>query len=57
MRFVNLLNTDVSFPLSNKRTIVPFSLIHNDIWGPYRVPSISGARWFVSFIDDCTRVS
>lgn len=43
--------------MSNKRTTVPFSLIHSDIWGPSRVPNILGARWFVSFIDDCTRVS
>ena len=36
---------------------VPFYLIHSDIWGPSIVANISGARWFVSFIDDCTRVS
>lgn len=35
----------------------PFSLIHSDVWGPSRVPSITGARWFVSFIDDHTRTT
>lgn len=35
----------------------PFHLIHSDVWGPSRVKSISGARWFVTFIDDHTRVS
>ena len=28
-----------------------------DIWGPSSVPNISRAYWFVSFIDDCNRVS
>ena len=46
-----------SFLKSNTKTLNPFSLIHNDIWGPTTVPNISGAKWFVSFIDDCTRVS
>lgn len=32
-------------------------MIHSDIWGPSTVPNISGSRRFVSFIDDCTRVS
>ena len=46
----------VSFPISNKRSS-PFFLIHSDIWGPSNIPNISGSRWFVTFIDDCTRVS
>lgn len=46
-----------SFPISNKRVSSPFALIHSDIWGPSTIPNISGARWFVSFIDDCTRVT
>ena len=35
----------------------PFYLIHSDVWGPSRVKNISGARWFVTFIDDHTRVT
>ncbi|KAH0748613.1 hypothetical protein KY290_027845 [Solanum tuberosum] len=46
-----------SFPISHKRCQTPFSLIHSDIWGPSPIPNISGARWFVSFIVDCTRVT
>ncbi|GMI89878.1 hypothetical protein HRI_002657100 [Hibiscus trionum] len=46
-----------SFPASNNRTNIPFSLIHSDVWGPSSVPNITGARWFVSFIDDHTRVT
>ena len=34
----------------------PFYLIHSDIWGPARVPNLNGARWFITFIDDHTRV-
>jgi len=47
----------ISYPISHKRSQTPFSLIHSDIWGPSPILNISGARWFVSFIDDCTRVT
>nr|KYP63992.1 Retrovirus-related Pol polyprotein from transposon TNT 1-94 [Cajanus cajan] len=35
----------------------PFYLIHTDVWGPSIVSNVSGARWFLTFIDDCTRVT
>ena len=47
----------VPFPISNKKMSFPFHLIHSDVWGPSTVSNISGARWFVLFIDDCTRMS
>lgn len=50
-------HTRVSFPLSTTRSSKPFELIHSDIWGPSSIQNISGARWFVSFIDDCSRVT
>ena len=50
-------HTRVSFPISNKRSSHPFHLIHSDIWGPSTIPNVSGAHWFVSLIDDCTRVT
>ena len=34
----------------------PFSLIHSDLWGPSRIPNISGIKWFITFIDDHSRV-
>ena len=49
-------HTLVSFPTSNKRSSHPFHLIHSDIWGPSTIPNVFGACWFVSLIDDCTRV-
>jgi len=45
----------ISFPLSNKRTEFPFTLMHSDVWGPSNIPNIFGARWFVIFMDDYTR--
>jgi len=47
----------VSFPVSNNISTSPFYLIHTDVWGPSNVANISGSRWFVTFIDDCSRVT
>jgi hypothetical protein len=44
----------VPFPISDSRSVSPFTIIHSDIWGPYNIPNISGAKGFVTFIDDCT---
>ena len=46
-----------TFPSSLTKSAEPFDLIHSDVWGPAPITNISGARWFVSFIDDCTRVT
>ncbi|KAL5740477.1 hypothetical protein ACOSQ2_029657 [Xanthoceras sorbifolium] len=45
----------VSFLISNNN--ITFSLIHSDIWGPSAAPNVYREPWFVSFIDDCTRVT
>ena len=50
-------HTHVSFPIRDKISSSPFFLIHSDIWGPSTIPNILGSRCFVTFIDDCTRVS
>lgn len=42
-------------PSSNK-TVVPFMVIHSDIWGPAKVATPNGARYFITFIDECTRM-
>ena len=47
----------VPFPISNKMSLFPSSLVHTDVWDPANVPNISGAKWFLTFIDDCTRVT
>ena len=46
-----------SYPLQGYKPSQPFSIIHSDIWGPSRIQNITGARWFVSFVDDHTRLT
>ncbi|CAL2236964.1 unnamed protein product [Prunus armeniaca] len=47
----------VPFSLSTNKSLVPFSLIHSDVWGFAQIATPAGARWFVTFIDDCTRMT
>ncbi|GMI96958.1 hypothetical protein HRI_003365100 [Hibiscus trionum] len=49
-------HTCVPYPLKPYVQSQPFSLIHSDLWGASRVKNITGARWFITFIDDHTRV-
>ncbi|RDY06106.1 hypothetical protein CR513_09955, partial [Mucuna pruriens] len=44
------------FSPSYNEILVPFDLIHSYVWGPVS-KFISGAMWFVSFIDDCSHVT
>ncbi|KAM7521524.1 hypothetical protein LguiA_011426 [Lonicera macranthoides] len=32
-------------------------IIHYDVWELSSIPSLNGARWFVTFIDDCIRMT
>ena len=47
----------VSYPLSMNKSMISFDLIHYDVWGPSPVTTSSGHRWFVLFVDDCTRMT
>ncbi|CAH9124860.1 unnamed protein product, partial [Cuscuta epithymum] len=47
--------TRLPFPKSTSKTTRRFELIHCDIWGGYRYDSTSGARYFLSIVDDFTR--
>ncbi|XP_071918386.1 retrovirus-related Pol polyprotein from transposon TNT 1-94 isoform X2 [Coffea arabica] len=48
----------VSFaPRVNKRVSEPFLLVHSDVWGPSRVTSKLGFKYFVIFVDDFSRVT
>ncbi|KAG8488956.1 hypothetical protein CXB51_016958 [Gossypium anomalum] len=49
-------HTRVPYPLKPYVQSQLFSLIHSDLWGASRVKNITGARWFITFIDDHTRV-
>ncbi|CAJ2666494.1 unnamed protein product [Trifolium pratense] len=33
-----------------------FSIIHSDVWGPNRTSTLSLKKWFITFIDDHSRV-
>lgn len=50
-------NIRSSYLLSDNRSAVPFVTIHSDVWGPSGVASINGYRYFVTFIDFCTRTT
>ena len=45
------------FPLASSHiaSSTPFELIYSDVWGPSPKFSINGNRYFVLFIDDCTK--
>lgn len=43
------------FPKVSKRTTKILDLIHTDVYGPMRLLSNSGAKYFVTFINDSTR--
>ena len=47
----------VSYPLNSNKSVIPFGLVHSDVWGPSSITTSSGIRWFVTFIDDCTRMT
>ena len=49
--------TSVLFPQSlNNGAKSHFELVHTDVWGPYQTTSTLGFQYFVTFIDDYSRV-
>jgi hypothetical protein len=42
-----------SYLPSLNKSIVPFTLVHSDVWGPSPVSIVSRVWWFVLFVDDC----
>src|ERR1700733_8975413 len=45
----------VSFPSSGKRKKHILELVHSDVFGPVKVPSLGKSVYYVSFIDDFSR--
>ncbi|KAM0960324.1 hypothetical protein ACFX2C_025377 [Malus domestica] len=43
------------FASSVSKSIHPFQVVHSDVWGPSPCTSIDGFRYYVTFIDECTR--
>ena len=40
---------------TNNRAMSPFDVVHSDVWGPSRVCSVLGYKYYVTFIDDFSR--
>ena len=47
----------LGFTSRNNLASKPFDLVHLDIWGPFKVESVEGYRYFLTIVDDCTRVT
>ncbi|GKE47719.1 hypothetical protein Tco_1478977 [Tanacetum coccineum] len=47
--------TKLSFPISESHCKVAFHMIHIDIWGPYKVPTLGHNRYFLTIVDDFSR--
>ncbi|KAL4310065.1 hypothetical protein GQ457_01G025390 [Hibiscus cannabinus] len=43
------------FPVSVTVTQSPFEMVHCDIWGPYKMPTHDGFRYFLTLVDDYSR--
>ncbi|GAA0184975.1 hypothetical protein LIER_32263 [Lithospermum erythrorhizon] len=55
-------NTEVkdarhSFSLSHAISSESFDLVHMDIWGPYRTPTRTGAKYFLTIVKDLSRTT
>lgn len=48
-------HTKLPFKNIGSRATAPLELIHSDLCGPMETPSMGGARYFISFIDDYSR--
>lgn len=46
-----------SYLPSLNKSIVLFTLLHFDVWGPSSISIVSGVSWFVIFVDDYTRMT
>ncbi|XP_075086199.1 uncharacterized protein LOC142168922 [Nicotiana tabacum] len=49
--------TRLSFPSSCIKTVTAFDLIHLDVWGPYNCATFDGNRYFLTVVDDFTRMT
>ncbi|GKA33497.1 ribonuclease H-like domain-containing protein [Tanacetum coccineum] len=43
------------FPLSDHKSTKIGELVHLDVWGPYKITSIDGFRYFLTIVDDFSR--
>lgn len=45
------------FPLSNHTTVAIFELIHCDVWGPFHEESRTGCKYFLTIVDDFSKIT
>ena len=50
-------NHHISYVPSYNKNSIPFMTIHSDVWGPARISTLSSARYFIIFINECTRMT
>jgi len=48
-------NHDLPFKNSTSISLHPLDLIFTDVWGPASVLSTTGAKYYVSFLDDYSK--
>ena len=41
--------------MSSSKSVNPFEIVHSDVWGPAPCVSVEGFKYYVTFIDECTR--
>ena len=46
----------LSFLIGGKKLrATKLDLVHTDLWGPFPMASLGGSRYYITFIDDCSR--
>lgn len=49
--------TRVPFPISTSRETGVFHLVHIDVWGPYKITTHNGMKYFLTLVDDYSRMT
>lgn len=47
----------LSFSSSSTKSVTPFQLVHADIWGPYQIAAHNHCKFFLTLVDDYTRMT
>jgi hypothetical protein len=47
----------ITYLPSLNKSSEPFAVIHSNVWGRTKISTISKARYFVTFINECTRMT
>ncbi|XP_070034212.1 uncharacterized protein [Nicotiana tomentosiformis] len=53
---ITLWQTRLTFPSSSIKITTCFNLIHVDVWGPYKTATFDGNRYFLTDVDDFSRM-